>query len=140
MPAACLDASLVLTWLLPAQRSSGANTAYEELRDQRYALFAPPLLYVEVPSVLRAEVYFQHLSLEEGKAAFSSFCGLAVESLNHDELHLRAWSLARDLNLTKVYDAQYLAAADLLDCELWTMDKRLINAVGGRFQRLRPIQ
>lgn len=31
------------------------------------------------------------------------------------------------------YDVYYLAVADLLDCELWTADRRLVTAVHDAF-------
>jgi predicted nucleic acid-binding protein len=41
-----------------------------------------------------------------------------------DEFHERAWDLATSLGLT-THDALYLAAAELWDAELWTLDDRL---------------
>jgi predicted nucleic acid-binding protein len=140
MPEACLDANLVLAWLLPTQSSEAADSAHRELLEGRFTLNAPPLLFVEVPSVIRARIYSQRLSPELGQAAFDAFCDLGIESLRDHNLHLRAWSLARDLNFTKLYDAQYLATAEILECDLWTMDKRLVRSVDGRFRRLRIIE
>ena len=140
MPDACLDANLVLAWLLPMQSSSAADLARTELLEGRFTLKAPPLLFVEVPSVIRARVYSRRLSIEVGNAAFEAFCDLGIESFHDDNLHIRAWQLAVELAMPKAYDAQYLAAAELLDCDLWTMDQRLSNSVSGRFPRLRLLR
>jgi predicted nucleic acid-binding protein len=140
MAQVCLDANLVLSWLLPSQTTPAALLAQEELMDDDFDLVGPPLLYVEVTSVLRTQVHFKKLTPPEGDLAFEQFCNFEITSVNHHELHRRAWSLSNQLSMPKAYDAQYLALADLLDCELWTLDEKLINAVGRRFPRLRALQ
>jgi predicted nucleic acid-binding protein len=50
-----------------------------------------------------------------------------------------ALEFATRFNRPKAYDAQYLALADLLGCELWTADRRLVNAVGGKLPWVRWI-
>jgi predicted nucleic acid-binding protein len=140
VPNACIDANLVLAWLLPSQRSLIADRARAELEGANFTLIGPPLLYVEVPSVIRAFVHSGKLGQALGEEAFQSFCEMEIESLSHDELHIHAWRLANQLAMSKAYDAQYLAVADLLECDLWTMDQRLSNAVGGRFPRLRLLR
>jgi predicted nucleic acid-binding protein len=49
------------------------------------------------------------------------------------------WDLAKEFNLPVCYDMQYLAVAELADCELWTLDKRLVNAVHGKNKRVKWI-
>jgi predicted nucleic acid-binding protein len=134
-----MDANLVLNWLLPDERSETADAAQQELAAQGYELVAPPLLYVEVASVLRNAVHFGRLSVGEGEAAFERFRSFGIESVNHGELHIQAWSIARDFKMTKAYDAQYLALAEILGCDVWTMDERLVNATQGRFTHLRRV-
>ena len=79
------------------------------------------------------------MSREEGESAFTRFCDFGITSINHPALHVHAWTIADQLSMPKAYDAQYLALADILECDVWTMDRRLINAVQGRFRRLRPV-
>jgi predicted nucleic acid-binding protein len=134
-----MDANLVLNWLIPSQQSPVADAARLELAAEGYELVAPPLLYVEVTSILRNQVHFRKMTPEDGETAFRRFCSLGIASINHPELHMQAWSLVRELSMPKAYDAQYLALAEILACNVWTMDERLINAVGGRFRRIRAI-
>lgn len=44
--------------------------------------------------------------------------------------------LARQFNLPAAYDAHYLALAERLEAELWTLDRKLFNAVHPIFQRI----
>ena len=38
-------------------------------------------------------------------------------------------SLATRFNRPTAYDAKYLALAEMMNCEFWTADERLFNAV-----------
>lgn len=47
-----------------------------------------------------------------------------------DEILLRrAFEIAVQFNRPTAYDSQYLAVAERLECEFWTADERLFNAV-----------
>jgi predicted nucleic acid-binding protein len=45
-------------------------------------------------------------------------------------MHMLALDFADTYGLPAAYDAHYLALADLLDCEFWTDDRRLLQRVG----------
>ena len=50
--------------------------------------------------------------------------------MSDDSLLKRAYELATQYNRPTAYDSQYLAVAERLNCEFWTADERLANAVG----------
>lgn len=131
MPRVCVDASLVLLWLLRQELSPHADALWEQWLEEGREIVGPALLYAEVPSVLREAIYHQRLTLEEGEEAFAAFCGLGIQTILRDELHLRAWELGRVFNAPRLYDFQYVALAELEGCELWAADRRLVNLVKG---------
>ena len=51
----------------------------------------------------------------------------------------RALVLADANSLPAAYDAHYVALAQILGCNLWTNDRRLLNLLGGRLAFVRPI-
>lgn len=61
-----------------------------------------------------------------------------IEYLSDDELMDRAWKISRYFDLPTLYDAAYLAVAEVIEertgeaCEFWTADERLINSLGGK--------
>jgi len=57
----------------------------------------------------------------------------------NQRLRALALDLAARFERPNAYDAQYLAVADMIGCELWTGDKLLVNAVGGRLPWLRYV-
>jgi len=95
------------------------------------------LFHAEVTSVLREEVYFGRLLPGEGEEAFSAYLEMVVRGIDSLEIQKRAWELAKRFNLPRTYDMQYLAVAELNDCELWTNDKRLVNSLQGKVSRIR---
>ena len=129
MPQVCVDASLVLTLLLPEERSEHVEELWTQWRREQTVLFGPPLLYAEVPSVLRQAVFHRRLSSQAGDAAFQDFCGLGITISTRTDLHFLAWQLAKVHNRPRAYDTMYLAAAQAEGCDLWTGDRRLVNAV-----------
>ena len=68
------------------------------------------------------------LTPNEAEEVLRTIHGLRVEIINEDEeLSLRALELAGKLGQSKGYDAFYLALAEKLVVDFWTMDQRLAN-------------
>ena len=90
-------------------------------------LIAPPLLWSEVPSVLHELAFRGEISQGLAEQALERFLDgrLGIVERRPDGLGRRAWELAGQFGWAKTYDAEYLAAADLLGCQLVTVDIRL---------------
>ena len=137
MKKVCVDASLALAWLLPAEENQVANALRREWDERGIELISPPLFHAEVTSVLRQQVYYKRLLLEEGEEAFSLYLDMDVRTVDHPRLQEVAWELAKRFHRPRTYDMQYLAVAELEGCELWTADRRLVNALRGRTSRVK---
>jgi predicted nucleic acid-binding protein len=124
-----VDASLVLILLLPDERREFVRALWARWQAEGMTLLGPPLLFAEVPSVLRAAVFFDRLGPEEGDEAFETFCAMGIAVSRRPDLHRLAWELAKQHRRPRVYDSFYLAVAQAEGCELWTGDRRLVNAV-----------
>ena len=133
----CIDASLVLTWLLPEQGSDRIDALFSEWDKKGLRLLSPPLFDAEVTSVIRQQVYLKKLQPEQGDHVFSVYLRMAIERVDGQEIYKRAWELAKRFDLPRTYDMQYLAVAELKDCELWTNDKRLVNSLQGKAPRIK---
>ncbi|MBU0567033.1 type II toxin-antitoxin system VapC family toxin [bacterium] len=125
----CVDASLVLKLVIRESDSGVALRLWTEWIGQGMEITAPFLLAFETTSVIRNRVYRQDLTLEEGESAFEIIHSLDITFLNPDSLYKTAWELAKQFNRPAAYDSHYLALARILDCPLWTADKRLYNTV-----------
>ena len=129
MPRVCVDANILVARLLPDERSAPLEALWSQWQREDITPFGPPLLYAEVPSVLRMAVHFGRISTTEGDRAFQDFNDLAIDISRRTDLHIMAWAIAKTYNQSRIYDSMYLAAAQAEGCELWTLDRRLVNAV-----------
>jgi len=122
-----VDASV----LAPALADDGADgdTARARLRGQ--ALVAPELVDLETTSVIRRQLLAGTLDARRARLALTDLVELPLRRTPHRPLLARCWELRQNVT---VYDAAYVALAELLDVVLLTADARLANAPGPRCQ------
>ncbi len=125
----CVDASLALALVRREELAIKVKDLWRSWLQSDTEIVSAPLFFAEVTSVLRESVYFRKMTPEEGEIAFAASLRLRVRTADSDDLQQQAWGLAKRYNRPKAYDAQYLAVAASLRCELWTADRRLANAI-----------
>ena len=103
------------------------DRARDRLRGERLA--APHLLDLEATSAWRRLAAGGELDERRVRLALTDLQALRVDRVRHGAVLDRCWEL-RD-NLT-VYDAAYVALAELLDVTLVTADGKLAKAPGPR--------
>lgn len=127
----CVDASVTLKLLLAEFDSDKVHALWAAWIEQGVETVAPCHLAFEVVSVIRNHVHRREMSAGAGRAALEAFNAQEIVLIHPDGLEERAWELAGQYNRPTAYDAHYLALAELLGCELWTADRRLVNALHG---------
>ena len=135
----CVDSSLALTWLLVAEQNDYADSLRKRWAEMGVELLSPPMFHAEVASVLRQKVFFKKILPEEGDEAFSVYLDIPIRIVDRPEMYRKAWELAKKLDLPVCYDAQYLAVAEIEDCELWTADRKLASSLKSKVNRIRWI-
>ncbi len=85
----------------------------------------------EVDSAIRRRVRTKQLTPDVGEEAFHAAVQLPVH-LDSSDCRRRAWEMATAFDLETVYDAVYLALAELRGCEFHTRDRRLYERVKDR--------
>lgn len=127
-PALVIDASAALYI---------AASAHRPTRLSGFELVAPPNFPSERTSALAAAVYrgaFPETTLD---VLFGRLEDMPVTVIDGGRVHRRAaLDLARSLGWAKSYDAEYVALAIRLDCELLTTDERLARGAS-RVARIR---
>ncbi|MDP9394884.1 MAG: type II toxin-antitoxin system VapC family toxin [Actinomycetota bacterium] len=126
-----LDASALVALL--ADGGDMGEWVASEVAAKRLA--APELVLYEVANVLRRQARHGVLEAAEATSAHADLLALPIELWPYEPLAERAWAL-RD-NVT-VYDAVYVALAELLTAPLLTLDERLSRATGPRCRVLTP--
>jgi predicted nucleic acid-binding protein len=135
----CVDANIVVKWLLTEDDSATAIALGERFRAERNTLVAPPHMPVEVTNVLRTRVREGELTPAEGDDLVDIFTALPIEIAAPAGLYRRALELAHRYGRPNVYDTHYVALAELAACDFWTADMRLVNALNGRLPFVRPL-
>ncbi len=120
-----VDASVIVTAL--GDDGPDGDRARARLRGERLA--APHLIDLEVISAWHRLAAAGELDSRRVHLALSDLRALRVDRVRHGALLDRCWEL-RD-NLT-IYDAAYVALAEVLEVTLLTADSKLSNAPGVR--------
>ena len=119
------DASAVVLAL--GDDGSAGDVVRERLSGER--IIAPELLDVEVVAAWRRHEAAGRLDARRAALARTDLRELPVERVSHRLLMERCWEMRANVT---VYDAVYVALAELLDVPLVTADRRLANAPGIR--------
>jgi predicted nucleic acid-binding protein len=125
----CVDANLIIWSLIPSPLSDVAEALLSKWQQTETTLIAPALLAFEVTASLRRMVSLKQITPTEGEDAFARFQRVKVSLSHRESLFPLAWELAKEFNRSRAYDTAYLALAQLSQCEFWTADEKLYNAV-----------
>jgi predicted nucleic acid-binding protein len=130
----CEDASLAVKVAVTEPDSDKADALFDEWANTSQQLVAPAFFEVETDSILRQKVVLRReLTPEQAETAFAKLQALPIQQVSMSEQRQRAWQIATQCGFATVYDATYLALAELCGCESWTADERLYNQVKDKF-------
>ena len=126
-----IDASVLVAALV----DTGSAGAWAEAALGERSLVAPELLPAEASNVLRRLERAGDISTLEATSAHRDLQRLDVELFPFAPCADRVWALRN--NVTS-YDAWYVALAELLDCPLVTLDRRIGRAAGPKCEIVAP--
>lgn len=135
----CVDASVAAKWILSEEHSERALALYAESVQVGEPVVAPALLPFEIANILRLRMVRDNVSFAQAQQLMEQFQSFPLRYPVRRRLGLRALELASTYNLPAVYDAHYLALAQLLSCPFWTDDRRLLRNLAGRLDFVRWI-
>lgn len=123
-----VDASVVVEILL---RTKKAHLLEARLFDVYEPLYAPCLIDIEVAQVIRRYFFTGDLSAERGRLALLDLQNMPIQRFPHDVFIVNLWEM-RD-NFT-MYDAAYVALAQVLSATFITCDRRLAKVARQRIE------
>jgi predicted nucleic acid-binding protein len=127
-----LDANLIASLVLPLPYSEAATTRLLTWKHQQVTFAAPALWSYEVSTVLRKAQVAGYLPAEQMDFALEQIWQLNIQDVPATlELQRQALVWAERLGQSKTYDSAYLAAAEVLQAEFWTADRRLAQSARG---------
>ncbi|MGH2871488.1 MAG: type II toxin-antitoxin system VapC family toxin [Solirubrobacteraceae bacterium] len=119
------DASALVALLLDAGHDGQWVTAALDQAE----LMAPTLVGFETANIIRRQEIAGLISSDQAAQAHADLLELAIEHWPHDLLAHRAWELRHNLS---IYDASYVALAEMINAPLITLDSRIAKAPGVR--------
>jgi predicted nucleic acid-binding protein len=136
-----VDASVAVKWILWEEFSGEALRLLADCESKNIALVGPFLLPFEVSNVLRQKMRRDpgQFLLTQAKALRMEFDALPIQLTSPTGLADRALEIADRYALPAIYDAYYVALAELLVTPLWTNDTRLLKTLGNAVPFVRPI-
>ena len=129
--AVVVDASVLVAVLV----DSGREGKWAESAVAEGSLASPELVLAEASNILRRLEQAGKTSRLEANSAHGDLLRLDLELFPFAPFAGRVWALRN--NLTS-YDAWYVALAEVLDCPLVTIDRKLSRASGPRCKILVP--
>lgn len=133
----CVDASVAVKWLIPERDSDRAVALLTHSRTGAHQLVGPSHLIQEVTSAILKKMRLGEIEIEQARTLSVRAGELMVEIVSPPTLPLRAFEIAARFNLKWIYDAFYVALAEIVECELWTADERLHEIVSPAFPNVR---
>ncbi|MDD3880334.1 MAG: type II toxin-antitoxin system VapC family toxin [Syntrophomonas sp.] len=132
----CLDSSVLIKVLVNEEDSDKAVTLMERVINERMTVVLPDFAWAEVGSVLRKKVSRRLINPKQAVVAWEAFNSFGVITFINDVSVMRAaWQIADKEKLPTLYDAAYLAVAEIMakqngeECEFWTADNKLASSV-----------
>ena len=135
----CVDSSVAAKWFFAEEHSAQASALLSTALGAAEPIIAPPLLPSEVTNVIRQRLRQGELDRAAARAVLARFLAIPIALQAPETLYDHALVLADEYNLPAVYDAHYVALAELLGATFWTADQRLLRALGGRIPFVRWI-
>lgn len=123
-----IDASVAVKAILPNPLQAHCLSLVQTFIEIQPA--APSLWGYEITSTIAKSVYFGEITENEARQALEKLEVLGVRLFITDaEQNLAAFNWSLRLKRASAYDCYYLVLARILDCDFWTADKRLFNAL-----------
>jgi len=130
-PRVVCDASALVAVLLDGGRDG--RWATEAIAGSHLA--APSIVAFEVANIIRRHGRAGIVGADQASQAHSDLLDLAIELWPYALVAERAWQLRDNLS---IYDASYVAVAEMTDATLVTLDRRIGGAPGLRCAVLTP--
>ncbi|MDO8505637.1 MAG: type II toxin-antitoxin system VapC family toxin [bacterium] len=122
-----VDASVVIKWFIPESGTAEAGIILNDHMFGREDIFVPELLFYEVVNTLR---YKRDIEQDAVSGFIAVLSRLELKRAGTDEQFLNTmFSLATKYDIS-VYDAAYVALAEVFDCRLVTADAKLARKIG----------
>jgi len=121
-----LDSNVAVVLTLDTERAPAIEERLRVWRESEEALHAPSLFRFEVANALTRNIAAGKIDSSDAKIAWQRIAAMEI-SLHGLTDGPSVIAVARKLKRENAYDASYIALAQELDAELWTLDGPLFR-------------
>jgi predicted nucleic acid-binding protein len=125
-----IDASVLVKAFIPENGSEEGGTLLARAEKADIVLVAPELIYPETANILWKKVRRNELTPEEAREIAETLLAVPIRAVAAGPTFLLALDIALACGVT-AYDAQHVALAEALDCQLITADHKLVSTLEG---------
>jgi predicted nucleic acid-binding protein len=125
-----IDASVLVKAFIPENGSEDAGSLLARAEEGEVGLIAPELIYPETANILWKKVRRNELTSDEAREIAEAVLAVPIRAEAAASTFLLALDIALACGVT-AYDAQYVALAEALDCQLITADLKLVSTLEG---------
>lgn len=136
MSAVCIDASVVIKWLIHESDSDLALDLLEHYKKNGVILLAPSLLDYEVGSVLRQKFIRKNIDQAILNRAVELYQGLDLRLMHPVNLVMQSLAMAETLGQPTIYDTSYLLFARSQKTLLITADRRFYQSAKTHYSNI----
>ena len=124
-----LDSGIFLATVTSEPFTTQSDTLIEWCIRNQVQFVAPVLFQYEIVAVTRKWTHRNLMTYTSALMARNKLQAYPIRFLLDAMLLDRAFDLATQYNRPTAYDSQYLAVAERYNCEFWTADEKLYNAI-----------
>lgn len=132
----CLDTSVLLKLFFPEEDTEKAHLLMQGIAEANQIIVLPTFAWAEFGSVVRKKIRAREIKPDTAEELWQLFLQYpGIEYLDGHYIREKSWLISSQFDLPTIYDAAFLATAELIqegtrqDCQIWTADQRLINAL-----------
>jgi predicted nucleic acid-binding protein len=133
------DSGIYLATVLQEPVTGQAKALTSAWNQSGTQVAASYLFRYELVSVIRKHIARGNMAYTHWHRVLTGLLTVPVTYSTDETLLGRAYELANLYNRPATYGSMYLALAERLDCEFWTADLRLYNAVNPQMPEVRYV-
>lgn len=133
MKSVIIDASVALKWFFDEELKEVAEDIFDQIETRKIKAIVPEIFYFEMSNICSMKSRRKLAEPALVMTYFSKILDIGLERHLHETIADVALEYSLQMEVS-VYDASYLALAEIYGAPLVTADKKLVRACQGKFE------